>query len=93
VIKIDDWMTVASIGSPYQAPETLGICLRGMVYGHSRFENGDAVRTSVVVKVEGRKVFTRSGSVYRLGRINPGFRKFLKKEKPDWDWRNPIVTK
>ena len=91
VKKLHNWKTVASNGSPYQAPETLSLCLKGDVYGHERFRDGDRVKTSRVVEAKGRRVFTKSGSAYKLGRINPKFRKFLKKHRPDWNWRNPIT--
>ena len=91
MIKLHNWKTVASNGSPYRAPETIGLCLKGDVYGHEKFRNGDCVRTSRVTEVKGRTVFTMSGSVYKLGRIDPLFRKFLKRHRPNWNWRNPIV--
>jgi hypothetical protein len=91
--KIHNWKTVASVGSPYQAPETIGLCLKGDVYGHEGFRDGDSVRTSRVVEIKGRIVYTVSGSVYKLGRIDPKFRKFLRKHRPNWNWRNPITIK
>jgi hypothetical protein len=81
MIKIDNWMVV---------PRGDVICLFGNVYGHPRFTDGDEVRTSYVLEVDKRKVFTRSGSEYRLGKISPYYKKILKKYDSKWDWRNPL---
>ena len=90
MIKINSWKTVATSHSQYRAPETIGLCLAGEVSGHPRFDDGEAVRTSRVVSIEGRVVSTVSGSVYQLGTIDPLFRKYLKIHRPSWNWRKPI---
>lgn len=66
--------------------------LLGNVFGHSnpRHEDGKSVVTSRVVSVDGRKITTRSGSVYTLGKISPEYREYIKRTRPEWDWRNPI---
>ena len=89
MIKIDNWSTTDTIG-PYDAPELSRLRLHGMVFGHPRFPDGKEVRTSSIQNVNGRVIKTRN-SIYKLGRIDPGFRKFLKIERPKWDWRKPIT--
>jgi hypothetical protein len=93
MIKLHNWKVVSEKGSPYRAPETLGIQLKGDVYGHKAFNDGDHIRTSAIVSVEGRVISTRSGSLYLLGRIDPLYRKFLKLQRPHWNWRKPITFK
>lgn len=93
IAKLENWATIAT-PDPWLAPELQRLHLVGEVYSHSnpeRFPDGKSIRTSYVVEVKGRIVKTWSGSVYRLGKIDPAFRKFLKKKRPDWDWRNPIT--
>ncbi len=90
-IKIKNWSVVAE-EAPYTAPELLPMRLRGKVYGHPRHENGTIVTTSIITKVNGRKVETHSGSHYALGKIDVQYRKWIEENynKP-WDWKNPIV--
>jgi hypothetical protein len=91
MIKIHNWCTVPNTSSPYRAPETISVCMKGNVYGHRAFEDGASVKTSRVKSAHGRVITTVSGSVYLLGRIDPKFRKFLKNGRPDWNWRKPIT--
>jgi len=89
MIKINDW-SITGRETPYTAPELIKRIIAGKVYGHHRFPDGSSVFTSSIKKVKGRKITTSSGSEYRLGKIDPKYRKWLKKERPDWDWRNPV---
>jgi hypothetical protein len=79
VYTMENWAVVLrspeNIWAP--APE-LGVpCLNGMIYGRSRFANGEPVlpgepsTTSPVVAwdVENEAVVTKSGSRYRLGKV------------------------
>lgn len=92
IAKLENWATVLT--SPWIAPEIQHLHLAGTVYNHSnpeRHPDGKEIRTSYIVAAKGRIVKTVSGSVYKLGKINKEFRKFLKRERPNWDWRNPIT--
>jgi hypothetical protein len=91
MIKLHSWSTIASASNPYRAPETICLCLKGKAYGHPSFEDGAAIKTSRVVSIVGRKITTYSGSEYILGTIDPLFRKFLKRYRPEWNWRKPIT--
>ena len=93
ITKLENWATVVT--SIWLAPEVQRLHLAGTVYNHSdsdRHPDGKEIRTSYIVEAKGRIVKTVSGSVYKLGKIDPEFRKFLKKERPDWDWRNPVTV-
>jgi hypothetical protein len=84
MITIEDWSTTSANADPYCAPERAGICIQG-----SLGENW--IRTSRVVKVEGRVVTTKSGSTYHLGKVSDDFLAYLKKEGREApDPENPI---
>lgn len=83
--RIENWHITAN-STPYQAPE----CLETFVVG--KLPNGQLVRTSAIVEVSGRSVRTRSGSRYRLGNIDKGYKKWLDKNHMQYDPRNPIKT-
>ena len=79
-IRIENW-SVNGEDNPYVPPEQQRVCLYGEVYGHPAFPDGHVVLTSAIVHVEGRKVITRSGSVYTLGTIHPDYLKWCENTK------------
>lgn len=94
-VKIDNWATVAvgsndGIPNPYLPPELTKVSLSGKVYGHPSFRSGKSIVTSSVQDANGRKVITKN-TVYKLGKIDPEFRKWLKARTPDWNWRKPVI--
>lgn len=88
--KLDNW-SVKGNASPYTAPECYSLCLTGTVTGHPRFADGDVIRTSSIKDAKGRFVHTNSGSIYKLGKINPKYRAWLKKNRSDWNHKIPIT--
>lgn len=54
-----------------------GMCIVGTSEGHpdAMFEDGSPIRTSVLVEVdpEAETVTTQSGSVYKLGTVDPAY--------------------
>lgn len=91
IVTLHNWSTTRV--NIYRSPEIEPVSLVGDVYGHPTRPDGRNVTTSQVKTVDGRIITTRSGSLYRLGRINPAFRKWLREHRPKWDWRNPITIK
>jgi len=93
MIRIDNWKLVYSYyGSStgaVQSYKEYRISLLGDVTNHPKL-GADIVMTSSIEGVKGRIVTTKSGSIYVLGRIDPEYKKQLKKYKPGWDYRNPI---
>lgn len=89
--KLENW-SIGTNADAYTAPELITPALFGEVYGNPKFEDGELVRVSRVIKVEGRVVTTRN-SVYKLGKIDKNYRKYLKKTNPDWDYRKPLDFK
>lgn len=91
IVKIDQWSIIQS-GDEYTPPELRKMRLCGKVSNHptERLNNREMVMTSAVVEVNKRIVTTRN-TVYRLGKIDPEYRKWLKENyDKDWNWRNPI---
>ena len=89
MVKLDNW-SVLSDQDPYRAPEMRSSRLKGIPTGHPRKQDGKTIYTSPVVSVDGRKVTTRSGTVYRLGRIDPLYRKWLRDQGLEYHPRDPI---
>lgn len=89
--RLDNWACTAS-GSPFQAPELASLRLAGVVTGHlnPRHEDGKSIVTSSVTGASGR-IITTKNTRYRLGRIDPAYRKWLRENRPNWDWRNPVT--
>lgn len=89
-VLLNDWsVTDDHAVNPYTPPEHTRKRLQGTVVGHPTRPDGERVVTSVIDDVVGRIVFCESRP-YRLGKIAPGYRKYLRENRPDWDWRNPI---
>ena len=88
---INNWSIIVNPGSPYIAPEMRGIRVCGNVKNHTIFNDGDDIRTSPIENAYYRIIHTFSGNIYRLGKIDPKYRKWLKKNRPNWDWRQPIT--
>ena len=68
---LDNWSTDRP---RYSAPELGELCVVGDLRGEDK-----KIRTSPVKGCRGRVVTTQSGTEYRLGRIDPRFRGWLKK--------------
>jgi hypothetical protein len=74
--RLENWNTVG-YGDRYGPPELVSLHLQGDIYGREpRFKDGSFVTTSRIVKVEGNKVETYSGSTYELGTPDPIFVKW-----------------
>ena len=80
-------------GDSFDAPEIRRVYLSGEVYNHpdnDRFPDGKKITTSRIVKTEGRKITTRSGTIYYLGEVEAEYKKFLEDINYDFDPENPI---
>lgn len=62
---LEKWALV-SRPQGYEAPEN-NIRLNGIVTGHPRFTDGECITTTRIIKVEGFRVHTKSGSIYTIG--------------------------
>jgi len=92
MIILKDWSLIHEGHNAYTAPELFTSHLAGEALNHPKLGKSRVV-TSPIVNVKGRIVYTKSGSVYKLGRIDTVYRKWIKKNYGKWDWRNPIIMK
>jgi hypothetical protein len=88
-IKVNNW-SIRTNADGYTPPEAADIRLIGEVLDHPKLGENKKIQTSSINEINGRTVYTKSGSVYILGRINPEYRKWLKKNSPNWNWRKPV---
>jgi hypothetical protein len=89
--RIENWSVNWRSNDPYRAPECAGVAICGLVYGHPQQPDGKSVKTSPIVAAKGRLVWTEH-TVYELGKIDRKYRKWLRENRPDWDWRNPVTA-
>ena len=87
MIKLSNWSVRAN---PYAPPESRATRLCGIVSGHPEIDDGDAVTTSRITAARGRVITTRSGTEYRLGRIDPKYRQHLRETGYEYDPREPV---
>ena len=80
--RLEYWSIKYVNANAYRAPEMAQKALSGEVYGHARCPDGQVVVTSDIVKCDKvtREVETRSSSVYTLGKPDPLWLEWLKKE-------------
>jgi hypothetical protein len=87
-IVLHRWSVTQINDNPFLAPEANPACLRGI-----RETDGKCVRTSPIVKVDGKQITTNSGTVYILDDMDPDFRLWLEEEGIEYDPENPIKFK
>jgi hypothetical protein len=73
--RLDNWSSCVRSANPYLAPEMCRTCLQGTVTGDRRFADGAHVVTSPIVGVVKARgtVVTRTGTEYRLGRVDRAY--------------------
>lgn len=81
-------------GDEWTPPEYLRKYLVGDVYDdpRPRFHDGKHISTGYIAAVKGREVTTSNGSVYRLGRISPKYRRWLKAQGIAYNPKQPVYT-
>ena len=65
--KLENWSVVQGKSNPYMAPEAIPRCLRGEVYGHPDFTDGEMVTSSRLTLLEGGIAKTKN-TKYNLGK-------------------------
>ena len=91
--RLDGWAVIPSTSRQGRAAGA--VALTGTVYGYpdqQRHPDGKRIVTTRVVDFRGRVVVTKSGTQYRLGRISPDYRRWLRASRPQWNWRQPFRT-
>ena len=70
-MRLEKWGIIyGSMLNGYQAPELQTYKISGIVYGHSYFEDGTLIATSSIMKIKDGVAFTRTGSQYKLGKVD-----------------------
>lgn len=90
--RIEQWSVCFT--DPYAAPEVSRPSVQGNVYGREpRFPDGHPIQTSTIVKVEGKYVTTKSGTVYELGEPDPDYVTWCLANGFGFDRDNPLRIK
>ncbi len=91
VVRLEQWLVdYTDTDDGYIAPEAKHRSLVGTIYGHPRRPDGDKIRTSRIVNVDGRRVTTGSGTVYELGEVHPEYLKWMVRSGYVYDEDAPI---
>ncbi len=91
--RLENWSVVTDRVNAYNPPEAWVQRLAGEVYDHPKQEDGKRVETSIIVTSEGRRVTTRSGTVYELGKPDPQYVVWLRHELGrEIDPANPVKS-
>jgi hypothetical protein len=79
VYVLENWSIAEEPGDVFQAPECRRKFAQGNVSGHPRFEDGEHIYTSTIVRHDypNRTIYTQN-STYRLGKIDPGYVAYMK---------------
>lgn len=90
--RLDNWACVTRSGH-YTAPELGKLRLAGRVKDYPSYTKWRPIwATHLIISSSGRTAKTKD-ITYQFGRINPEYRKWLRENRPSWDWRNPIIKK
>lgn len=92
-IRIEGWAIVYDREDGYTPPELNRRCLKGEVYGHPRKANGETVKTSPIVSVDGLHVLTNSGSLYLLGAPRAEWIEWMRENNIAFDPADPIKVR
>lgn len=82
-------MDVLPVNDPYLAPE----CQYHKALVGFRDEETEQVRTSAIVKVDGRSITTYSGSTYILEEIDKDYLFWMNQNGYIYDYDHPIADK
>ena len=77
--RLENW-SVGFIGDQYTAPELRVSILQGNVYNHpnpARHPDGKSISTSPIIGKRNRKIVTKSGTEYHLGKVDPNYEKLF----------------
>lgn len=96
--KLENWSVVDVPNSPYVPPECKRKCLQGTCPERAREVyyklppeiQKDTILTSPIHEIQGKRITTRSGSVYILGEVDPNYVEFLHALGKELDLENPI---
>ena len=88
-VKIECWSTTESNNNPFLPPEIKNLSVRGKVYGHPEYTDGNIIKTSPIQSIQGKTVYTMN-TIYELGEPDPEFIKWMKAEGIFFNPEEPI---
>lgn len=72
-MRIENWCIIPAGFNPYLAPEVHESRISGQVYESPKFNDGDIITTSAIINTKEGNVYTKSGSIYKLGCVDPDY--------------------
>lgn len=93
------WGVTGASNNPYLAPEVNPKCLIGFRFDHKILWdqnltlNCKRVLTSPIIKINGKEIHTKSGSLYILEDIDPDYLQWIKENNIKYDSNNPLKIK
>ena len=72
VYRIENWEVVGKIASAYSSPESATMHLKGEIYGHPKYNEGEIVVTSKIIETDGTFIKTFY-HCYQLGYPHPRY--------------------
>ena len=92
--RLKEWGVVYGDAIGFTPPELCDLHAVGIIYDHPAFPDGKLIKTSPVVKADGRALTTYSGSIYILdGSPSQDYLDFLKEIDYEYDDDNPVKIK
>ncbi len=78
--RLENWKICESPSQDFIAPEIRKRFINGNVYGHSKFNEGVPVNTSILLSIDiANRVAVTKNSVYELGEMDPEYKKWYEK--------------
>lgn len=73
--RMENWEVVGKIESAYSSPESATMHIKGEIYGHPKYEDGEVVVTSKIIETDGTHIKTFY-HCYTLGYPHPRYEKW-----------------
>ena len=87
LVTLESWSVMAGT----LIPGVKVVCLAGYAFKHPKVSDGTYIHTSAIVSTEKRLVVT-CDAIYKLGIIDPKYRRWLRGVRPEWNHRKPIAV-
>ena len=93
MVRLENWSAIRIPLDMYKPADMSPLQVRGLVYGHPNFRDGDDIVTSRLVRAEGRQVWTVN-TKYILGEVDPDYLEWYRAGHPgrEFDPDNPIYV-
>jgi len=92
VSLIENWRCVSDPVEEAIPRQLKSTYIEGFIYEHPDYKDGSPIRTYAVVLAKKKLIFTASGDIHALGKVDPVYKDFALKHLPDWDENEPIQS-